>query len=449
MATASVPVEPNEEECSVCHEQFTEPKLLPCGHLMCRHCLLSWLKSQAEAKCPLCHCAIVEPEERGSESLEDIADGFPTDHVMAALVESRQLLSKGHGCQACVTQAAASLCLNCGDLLCSSCVTIHGRMSATRHHTVEDLTSLTPEKIAANRPSPCAVHADKTCELFCPTHGVSICQVCATSRHRSCPEVKDLEEKVEEARAVLAELADMLSAGETELGTAISQLDQQLRETEKRTRAAIAEMEATCDRLESAIKACRRRLKELAETAVSDVKEAVHAGKTCLLQRRGKLTSHKRVLERVQETKSRDIVTEMTPVMKTRVDDLDFSVSLPADAKVVSMVTLVIDPEAVAVVERMLAELGQVEVVPADVAATKQVDIASTPENRSLNTSFFYFVHFHGELYVSAKLKLFHFCQQVRRCPADVAATRPVDISVFTNPLKIQIRFRLQGRAMC
>ena len=63
----------------------------------------------------------------------------------------------------------------------------------------------------------------------------------------------------------------------------------------------------------------------------------------------------------------------MTSVMKTRVRDLDFSVTLPADAKVVSMVTLVIDPEAVAVVERMLAELGQVKVVPADVAATRQV----------------------------------------------------------------------------
>ena len=153
-------------------------------------------------------------------------------------------------------------------------------------------------------------------------------------------------------------------------------------------------MEATCDRLESAIKACRRRLKELAETAVSDVKKAVHAGKTCLLQRRGKLTSHKRVVERVQETKSRDIVTEMTSVMKTRVHDLDFSVSLPADAKVVSMVTLVIDPEAVAVVERMLAELGQVKAVPADVAATRQVYIfkglKSTPENRDFNTRFFF-----------------------------------------------------------
>ena len=407
MATASVLVEPNEEECSVCHEQFTEPKLLPCGHLMCRHCLLSWLKSQAEAKCPLCRCAIVDPEELGSKSLEDIADGFPTDLAMAALVEADRLLNKGHNCCVCEDVAAICLCLNCGDMFCQSCRKLHNKQSVSKHHTVEDLFSLRPDKIAINRPATCAVHADKTCELFCPTHGVSICHVCATSRHRSCPEVKDLEEKVEEARAVLAKLAAMLSAGETELGTAISQLDQHLRETEKRTRAAIAEMEATCDRLESAIKACLRRLKELAETAVSDVKEAVHAAKSCLLRRRGKLTSHKRVVERVQETKSRDIVTEMSSVMKTRVDDLDFSVTLPADAKVVSMVTLVIDPEAVALMERMLLELGQVMVVPADVAATKQVDIASTPENRASNTRFF-FREFPWRVIRISKHKLFH-----------------------------------------
>ena len=56
----------------------------------------------------------------------------------------------------------------------------------------------------------------------------------------------------------------------------------------------------------------------------------------------------------------------------------------------VSMVTLVIDPEAVAVVERMLAELGQVKVVPADVAATKQVDIASTLKTELLIQVFFF-----------------------------------------------------------
>ena len=207
---------------------------------------------------------------------------------------------------------------------------------------------------------------------------------------------------------MLAELAAMLSAGETELGTAISQLDQHLRETEKRTRAAIAEMEATCDCLESAIKACRRSLKELAETAVSDVKEAVHAGKVSSLatpRETGVTQTCGRTCPR--GPKSRDIVTEMSSVMKTRVDDLDFSVTLPADAKVVSMVTLVIDPEAVALMERMLLELGQVMVVPADVAATKQVDIASTPEKRASNTRFF-FREFPWRVIRISKHKLFH-----------------------------------------
>ena len=55
MASASVCYKPNEtRECSVCHELFTEPKLLPCGHHLCRRCLVSWMKIQEEAHCPLC-----------------------------------------------------------------------------------------------------------------------------------------------------------------------------------------------------------------------------------------------------------------------------------------------------------------------------------------------------------------------------------------------------------
>ena len=64
MATASVPVAADYKKCSVCHELFTDPKLLPCSHLLCRHCLISWLQSKAEANCPLCRCVIVDPEER-------------------------------------------------------------------------------------------------------------------------------------------------------------------------------------------------------------------------------------------------------------------------------------------------------------------------------------------------------------------------------------------------
>ena len=131
MATAAALDEPSNMECTVCHEHFTLPKLLPCGHLLCRHCLVSWLKSQPEANCPLCRCAIVDPKERKGRSLEDIADGFPTDLAMAALVEADRLLSKQHVCCVCVNVAAVSLCLTCGDMFCQSCSTLHKKQSVT------------------------------------------------------------------------------------------------------------------------------------------------------------------------------------------------------------------------------------------------------------------------------------------------------------------------------
>ena len=374
MATASVPVEADDKECPVCHELFADPKLLPCGHLLCRHCLISWLQSKAQAHCPLCRCVIVDSEEStGGKSLENIADGFPSDLAMAALVESQQLLSKDHPCESCVTETATSICLNCNCFLCSNCAACHKRLPVSRHHTVEELSSLTADKLAASRPSFCAVHADEISKVYCPTHGASICLLCATTKHRQCPEVTTLETKVEEARAVLAELAATLSAEETELERAISQMDQHLRDTEKRTRAAIAEIEAMCDRLESAVKECRRRMKELALGACSDVKEAVEEGKTCLLQRRGKLTSHKTVIQRVQGIPTGEAVYGMTSPMTTRVKELDCSATLPVDAKVISKVTFVIDPEAVSRVERELLELGQLKVVPVDIAANVKV----------------------------------------------------------------------------
>ena len=153
MATSAALDKPSHMECTVCHEHFTLPKLLPCGHLLCRHCLVSWLKSQPEANCPLCRCAIVDPKERKGRSLEDIADGFPTDLAMAALVEADRLLSSQHVCCVCVNVAAVSMCLNCGDMLCQSCTEAHRKLSALKHHKVENLTSLTVEKLAGSRPA--------------------------------------------------------------------------------------------------------------------------------------------------------------------------------------------------------------------------------------------------------------------------------------------------------
>ena len=77
----------------------------------------------------------VEEEELGSKSLEDIADGFPTDLAMAALVETDRLLRKGHNCCVCEDVAAICLCLNCGDMFLS---VLSGK--STRNRVCQSIT---------------------------------------------------------------------------------------------------------------------------------------------------------------------------------------------------------------------------------------------------------------------------------------------------------------------
>ena len=79
------------------------------------------------------------------------------------------------------------------------------------------------------------------------------------------------------------------------------------------------------------------------------------------------------MIQRVQEMTTRDAVNGMTSAMQTRIDDLDCSVALPVGAKFIPTVTFVIDPKAVSRVERELSELGQLKIVPADVAANAKV----------------------------------------------------------------------------
>lgn len=56
----------------------------------------------------------------------------------------------------------------------------------------------------------------------------------------------------------------------------------------------------------------------------------------------------------------------MTSVMQTRVAELDCSATLPANAKVVSTVTIIIDPQVVSIIERWLSGLGKAKVVPVE-----------------------------------------------------------------------------------
>jgi len=367
MATGGEPqldVEPSDMECTVCQLHFTIPKILPCGHLVCRHCILKWLDSKADAGCPICRCAILEGQDKqAGRSVQEMVDDFPTDLTMAALVEAHSLLSKQHVCCIC-DKAAAFLCLDCGDTFCSSCERIHIRQSMSKHHKLEKLNSLTPEKLAARRPAMCADHKKKSCEVYCPTHGASICFMCATTTHRKCEDVVSLQARMQESVAELDQLTALLTDGENKLDVGLQKLDQHIKDMQKRADDALQQIQATFQRLESAFKECRRRLEDMTRKSHADVTKGANEVKAVLLQRHGKLTSHKTVTGRAASHTDMCAISDVTGQLKKRINDLHRDATAPISGEKVTSFTFTLDPEAVARIERELSQLGKVTFTP-------------------------------------------------------------------------------------
>ena len=42
------------KECPVCREEFTDPRALPCDHLLCQDCI-DHIRKGIQIKCPVCN----------------------------------------------------------------------------------------------------------------------------------------------------------------------------------------------------------------------------------------------------------------------------------------------------------------------------------------------------------------------------------------------------------
>ena len=168
-------------------------------------------------------------------------------------------------------------------------------------------------------------------------------------------------------------MSDSLKAAEESLQEAIAELDRQLEEAERKTQKSIADIEEACDRLENSVKACRRRLRELALQAKRKVEKDVREIQDAMSDRRGRMASHRRVVDRVNRSSPPGKLEVATVTIRSRVNGLDLKVTL--DSKVVAMTTLRIDPYVLRRLERELSFLGEKKEVPALGSEVRQTGV--------------------------------------------------------------------------
>ena len=194
--------------CSICIEQFKEPKLLPCFHTFCLHCLKHYVKRSANGgtfKCPVCRYEIALPKSGVS--------AFQTNFYIEAEAD-RHAYQPSLTCDVC-SNLADRKCRDCSQLLCKSCTAIHSSLSVTESHITIVLGDVEDDIAVISRPQFCAKHKDEVIRFYCRPCEKPICRDCKLTSHEG-HKTEDLSDLVVAAKSSLAKTkSDMEQCIET------------------------------------------------------------------------------------------------------------------------------------------------------------------------------------------------------------------------------------------
>ncbi|XP_022251345.1 B-box type zinc finger protein ncl-1-like [Limulus polyphemus] len=166
-------------KCPLCQEVYTIPKVLPCLHTFCQHCLEKIQESPDKIKCP--HC-----QEECLLTTQGVS-GLLSDYAISNILEVNAMEATSLCCTGCRTKEnnAVARCFDCANFLCSNCVMAHQFMHCFEGHRVLTLGELQSSKDDRKLEKPifCSCHKYEILEFFCQTCNVLICKDCIITEH--------------------------------------------------------------------------------------------------------------------------------------------------------------------------------------------------------------------------------------------------------------------------
>ena len=182
-------VEELEKEitCSICHNHYNEPKVLPCYHYYCKECIYRLALRTGLDKpfsCPECRLDATLPQGG--------VDQLKTAFFVNRLKETHSKLGQVHGkvearCEMCSGVKAEAFCRQCAMFICDKCVESHKRMKVFAGHKISCLDELKDggaKEIVIQEPplQRCKEHEEPT-KIYCFDCSCLICRDCTIKVH--------------------------------------------------------------------------------------------------------------------------------------------------------------------------------------------------------------------------------------------------------------------------
>ncbi|XP_033989629.1 E3 ubiquitin-protein ligase TRIM39-like [Trematomus bernacchii] len=181
--------------CGICLDVFTDPVTIPCGHNFCQKCIKQHWDSNSKCECPTCKYPFYKKLDlRVNNFISEMAAQFSRSRSDSS---DQQLAKPGEvPCDICTETKwkAVKSCLVCLASYCDNHLQSHLTVPCLKRHQLTD-----PVENLEGRM--CKIH-EKPLELFCKTDQICVCMLCPVLDHKS-HEVIPLKEEFERKKADL------------------------------------------------------------------------------------------------------------------------------------------------------------------------------------------------------------------------------------------------------
>ena len=269
-----------EVSCSVCMTTFTDPKILPCLHTFCLHCLNEILRTSGRYDifpCPECRKEVQVPS---SGKLKDLPTNFRMNSLLDVLA-IKECHTAGVKCANCDKSSRhSSYCFQCCAFWCDECIIAHNLIKANKEHRVLALKDFEDQDIedVLKRPVFCQQkhHEKEELKFFCKNCDVAICNLCVATIHDGHAKIV-LEEAASERKIQVKSVIETRKKNIEHKKNEIADLERQCNRIEARGNAVKRDIHKSAEDMIAIIEA---KKKEMLNKADKQIKESLGCVRT-------------------------------------------------------------------------------------------------------------------------------------------------------------------------
>ena len=267
-------VEDLEKEitCAICHDHYTEPKVLPCLHYYCKQCIHRLTLRTGLDKpfsCPECRKVTTLPQGN--------VDKLPTAFFVNRMKSVHSKLERAHGkveakCEMCTGDKAEGFCRKCALFVCEKCIESHRRMKVFAGHKITSLDELkegTKEIIMEESPLQVCKEHDEVMKIYCFDCNCLICRDCTIKDHLG-HSYEFIKKSAPEMKKKLIKRLDPLKEAKKDLSHAVEEIKSTKCDIEAQGGYVANDINGSFDELQKIIENHRKELLEEAALKVTE-----------------------------------------------------------------------------------------------------------------------------------------------------------------------------------